>query len=42
MLPLKWASYLDVSSIILHNTYLDTQSIITYIDIDIIKIDKGK
>ena len=41
MLPLKWACYLAVSSINIHDTYLDTQLIITYTDIDIIKKIKG-
>ena len=42
VLPLKWACYLAVSTINMHDTYLDTQLLITYIDINIIKKDKGK
>ena len=42
MLPLKWACYLSVSSINMHDTYLDTQLIIIYIDININKKDKEK
>ena len=37
MLSLKWACYLAVSSINMHDTYLDTQLIVTCIDIIIIK-----
>ena len=41
-LPLKWACSLAVSSINLHDMFLNTQLIITYIDINIIKIDRRK
>ena len=39
MLPLKWACYLAVSSINLHDTHLNTQLIITHIDVNITKIE---
>ena len=42
VLPLKWDGYLTVSRINMHDRYLDTQLIITYIDMNIIKTDKGK
>ena len=42
VLPLKWACYLAVSSINMHDTMLNTQLIITSIDTNIIKRDKGK
>ena len=42
VLPLKWDCYLAVSSINLHNIYLNTQLRTIYINIDIIKKDKGK
>ena len=41
MLPLKRACYLAVSNINMHETYSNTQLIITYIDINIIKKIKG-
>ena len=42
VLPLKWDCHLAVSSINLRNIFLNTQLGTIYINIDIIKIDKGK
>ena len=42
MLPLERNTYLAVASINMHNIYLDTQLRTIYIDIRIVKIDKGK
>ena len=42
MLPFRRNEYLAVSSINIHGIYLNTQLRTIYIDINIVKIDKGK
>ena len=42
MLPLKWACSLAVSGINLYDIFLNTQLLITYSGINIIKIDRSK
>ena len=42
VLPLRRGDYVGVSIIYIHDIYLNTQLKIIYIDIDIVKIEKGK